>query len=139
MGESFCYNEYVIRSQESGILAENLYQQVLENGKVVYASEVIAAIAALSAQEVDGVVSFSTSTKTRWGKKINAKGVRVTISGDEVIVYLYLSMRYGVKITEVAWAVQENVKKAVENMTGLIVSQVNVHVDGMDFNKAVKD
>lgn len=120
-------------------MAENLYQQFLEHGKVVYAAEVIAAIAALSAREVDGVVSFSASTKTRWGRKVNAKGVRVNISGEEVVLYLYVSMRYGVKITEVAWAVQENVKKAVENMTGLSVSQVNVHVDGIDFSKPGKD
>lgn len=120
-------------------MAENVYQQVLEHGKVVYASEVIAAIAALSAQEVDGVVSLTGGTKVRWGKKVNPKGVRVNITGDEVILYLYLSMRYGVKITEVAWVVQENVKKAVENMTGLVVSQVNVHIDGLDFSKPVKE
>lgn len=118
-------------------MAENQYEQFLENGKVVYAAEVIAAIAALSAQEVDGVVSFSAGSKTKWGRKVNAKGVRISISGEEVVLFLYLSMSYGVKITEIAWAVQENVKKTVENMTGLTVSQVNVHVDGIDFSKSI--
>lgn len=118
-------------------MADNQYQQYLEHGKVVYAAEVIAAIAALSAQEVDGVVSFSQGIKTRFGKKVNPKGVRVNITGEEVVLTLLLSMRYGVKIMEVAWEVQENVKKAVENMTGLNVSQVNIHVDGMDFSQAV--
>ena len=65
------------------------------------------------------------------GKKNFAKGVKVEVGETEAAVDLYIIVKYGVRIPEVALAVQENVKQAIETMTGLTVVEVNIHVQGV--------
>ena len=65
------------------------------------------------------------------GKKNFAKGVKVEVGETEAAVDLYIIVKYGVRIPEVALAVQENVKQAIETMTGLSVVEVNIHVQGV--------
>jgi len=62
-----------------------------------------------------------------------AKGVKVEVGEEEAAIDLFMIVNYGSRIPDVAWAVQENVKKAIENMTGLRVIKVNVHVQGVIF------
>ncbi|NLX91052.1 MAG: Asp23/Gls24 family envelope stress response protein [Firmicutes bacterium] len=111
-------------------------------GSIRIADEVVSIIAGLAATEVDGVASMSGGIAggiaEALGKKNFAKGVKVEVGEEEAAVDLFLIVRYGSRIPDVAWAVQENVKKAIENMTGLRVVRVNVHVQGVSFPQQQK-
>ena len=106
-------------------------------GSVTFADEVIAIIAGLAATEVKGVASMSgsmsSSINEMLGKKDHTKGVKVEVGKEEAAVDLYLTLTYGLSIPDTCRAVQENVKKAIETMTGLRVVEVNVHVQGVKF------
>jgi len=114
-----------------------------EYGKVTFADEVVAIIAGLAATEVKGVAAMSGSMAggiaEKLGRKNLTKGVKVEVGEKEAAIDLYIIVDYGVRIPEVAWNIQENVKKAVETMTGLSVVEVNVHVQGVNFDRDIKD
>ena len=108
-----------------------------ELGNIHISEEVLAAISAAAALEVDGVSSLAANLGSDiaelLGKKNLAKGVRVRMEDDKVVVELSVLMTYGHTIPEMCKAVQEGVKNAVESMTGLKVSAVNVNVGGITF------
>ena len=108
-----------------------------ELGNIHISEEVLAAISAAAALEVDGVSSLAANLGSDiaelLGKKNLAKGVRVRMEDDKVVVELSVLMTYGHTIPEMCRAVQEGVKNAVETMTGLEVSAVNVNVGGITF------
>lgn len=114
-----------------------------EYGKVTFADEVVAIIAGLAATEVKGVAAMSGSMAggiaEKLGRKNLTKGVKVEVGEKEAAIDLYIIVDYGVRIPEVAWNIQENVKRAVETMTGLSVVEVNVHVQGVNFDREIKD
>ena len=99
--------------------------------------EVIAGIAGLAAHQVEGIAGMSGTLVEDIGaiigRKSFAKGVRVSRTDGEVSLDLYLNVKYGARIPEVAFKVQENVKKSVEGMTDLRVTEVNIHVQGVIF------
>lgn len=105
--------------------------------------EVVATIAGIAATEVDGVAGMSagliSGISEMLGKKTFARGARVEVGEKETAMDLYVVVEYGVRIPEVAQRVQENVKRAVESMTGLDVVQVNVHVQGVVFQREGKE
>ncbi len=107
------------------------------------ADDVIGAIAAMAATEIDGVAGMSGSITGEiahiLGKKNLAKGVKVQVSGSEVVLDLFVIAKYGSKIPDVALQVQESAKKAVESMTSLRVSEVNVHIQGVAVGTEGKD
>ena len=114
-------------------MSENMPVNVeIDNGigSVTFEDDVIAIIAGLAATEVKGVASMagsmSSSLNEMLGKKDHTKGVKVEVGTEEAAVDLYLSLYYGISIPETCRAVQENVKKAIETMTGLRVVEVNV-------------
>lgn len=113
------------------------YTIELENncGEVVIADEVVAVIAGLAAMEVDGVASMAgDATKeliSKIGRKTLSKGVKVDILEGVVTIAITLNLKYGFNIMAVSAKVQEKVKAAVENMTGLTVADVNVRVAGI--------
>jgi uncharacterized alkaline shock family protein YloU len=100
------------------------------------ADEVVSTVAAIAATEVDGVVSMTGSLVGGLGEMLGRrnpqKGVRVEVGEQEATIDVTLTVRYGVRIPEVASQVQERVKSAVERMTGLEVRAVNVHVTGVE-------
>ena len=106
-------------------------------GAIRIADEVVSIIAGLAATEVDGVAGMSGGLvggiAEMLGRKNFAKGVKVEVGEKEVAVDLYIIVKYGVRIADVALAVQENVKQAIETMTGLSVVEVNIHVQGVGF------
>lgn len=123
-------------------MSENMPVNVeIDNGigSVTFADDVIAIIAGLAATEVKGVANMlgnmSSSITEMMGKKDHTKGVKVEVGTEEAAVDLYLVLNYGINIPDVCRAVQENVKKAIETMTGLRVVEVNVHVQGVKFEK----
>ena len=101
-------------------------------GTVQIADEVVAIIAALAATEVDGVASMAGNITNevvgRLGMKNLSRGVKVEVLEGVVSVRLALNIRYGYNIPETSQKVQEKVKAAIENMTGLEVADVNVSI-----------
>ena len=106
-----------------------------EQGNVYISEEVLAGISAAAALEIEGVsgltANLGSDIAELLGKKSLAKGVSVKTEDDKVVVTLSILMAYGHTIPEVGKAVQEAVKNAVESMTGLEVSAVNVNVVGI--------
>ena len=111
-------------------------------GSIRIAEEVVSIIAGLAATEVDGIAGMSGGLvggiAEMLGKKNFAKGVKVEVGEREAAVDLYIIVKYGVRIPDVALAVQENVKHAIETMTGLTVVEVNIHVQGVGFPDELK-
>ena len=105
-------------------------------GEVKIADEVVGIIAALAATEVEGVASMAGNITneliSRLGMKNLSKGVKVDVLEGVVTVSLALNMKYNYSIMDVSAKVQEKVKRAVENMTGLEVADVNVKVAGVE-------
>ena len=117
-------NTYTIRENVSNI------------GEVRVADEVVAIIAGLAATEIEGVKSMAGNITneliSRLGMKNLSKGVKVDVLEGVVTVSLALNMKYNYSIMDVSAKVQEKVKSAVENMTGLEVADVNVKVAGVE-------
>ena len=111
--------------------------QTEENlGEVKIADEVVAIIAGLAATEVEGVSSMTGNATrelvSKLGMKSLSKGVKVDVLDGIVTVSLVLNMNYGYSIKDTTQKVQEKVKAAIENMTGLEVADVNIRVAGVD-------
>ena len=113
-------------------------KEVSTIGEVMIADDVIATIVGLSATEVEGVYAMQGNLTNelvgKLGVKNQTKGVRVTLGEEAVSVDISILMRYGYSIPKTCKAIQERVKSAIENMVGLTVSVVNVHVVGVDTN-----
>lgn len=115
----------------------NTYK-ILDDGKVgevQIADEVVAIIAGLAATEVEGVASMAGNVTNelvgKLGMKNLAKGVKVEVSTEAVVVDMALNMKYGYSIPKTSQLVQEKVKQAIENMTGLNVAEVNIRIAGI--------
>ena len=106
-------------------------------GTIRIADEVVSIIAGLAATEIDGIAGMSGGLvggiAEMLGRKNFSKGVKVEVGEREAAIDLYIIVKYGVRIPDVALAAQENIKQAIENMTGLSVVEVNVHVQGVNF------
>ncbi len=107
---------------------------------VKISDDVVQIIAGIAAGEVDGVQGMGTSltsgiAELLGGKKPISRGVKVDIREDSVTMDMHIIVRYGVRIPDIAWQVQEKVKEAVETMTGLQVLKVNIHIDGISMEK----
>lgn len=104
-------------------------------GEVQIASEVITAIAGISASEVEGIESMVGSgvgdIVGKLGGKSNSKGVKVNITDDKAELDVAVNVRFGYSIPKVSAKVQEKVSQAVSSMTGLEVTRVNVRVAGI--------
>ena len=118
----------------------NIYK-IHENGgmgAVRVADSVVAIIAGLAATEVEGVASMAGNITNelvaKLGLKNLSKGVRIDVLEDVVTVDLNLNIEYGYNILETSKTVQEKVKAAIENMTGLTVADVNVRIAGVNMD-----
>lgn len=101
-----------------------------ELGTIHISEDVLGAIAASAAAEIDGVSSLMGSAM---GKKNPNRGVKISLQDDEAVVDVYVMVRYGQPIPEVAEKIQAAVAGAVEAMAGFAVQAVNVHVGGVSF------
>lgn len=116
----------------------NIYtiQNDASKGEIKIADEVVAIIAALAATEVEGVASMAGNITNeligKLGMKNLSKGVKVDVLEGIVTVSLALNLKYNYSIIEVSAKVQEKVKNAIENMTGLEVADVNIKVAGVE-------
>lgn len=110
-------------------------------GQVTFANEVIAIIAALAASDTAGIAGMSGTAMSgiteMLGRKNLTKGVKVEVGTEEAAVDVYVVVKYGFKIQDVASSIQNNVRNAVETMTGLRVVEVNVYVQGIEMEKEI--
>lgn len=114
-----------------------------DSGKVNISDDVVGAIAGIAAKEIKGVYDMAVGVVDGIAEKLGAKksrqrGVKIDVKPEGTIIDLYIVVEFGVRIPELAWNVQENVKNSVETMTGIDVSKVNVHIDGVHFNEEEK-
>jgi uncharacterized alkaline shock family protein YloU len=127
----------VVKEQDN----RNTYQIHADSniGEVQIADEVVATIAGLAATEVEGVATMSSNITnelvSKLGMKTLSKGVKIVVSSNSVAVDLSLTLEYGYSIPNTSKQVQEKVKAAIENMTGLVVSEVNVRISGVNIDK----
>ena len=118
---------------------EKIIETTEENsvGAIRIASDVVATIASMAAAEIPGVAGMSggitSGLAQMLGRKQMTKGVKVDVSESDAALDIYIIVKYGVAIGDVAKQVQEGVKATVESMTGLVCKEVNVHVQGVSF------
>ncbi|HEX3027980.1 MAG TPA: Asp23/Gls24 family envelope stress response protein [Clostridia bacterium] len=109
-----------------------------EMGTTKISDEVVAIVAGIAATEVAGVAGMSGGIAggiaEMLGRKNLSKGVKVEVGEKEAAIDLYIIVEYGCRIPDVSWEIQEKVKKSVETMTGLNVIEVNIHVQGVNFD-----
>ena len=127
-------------TKEANMDKENRNSYNIEEvGQVQIADEVIAVIAGLAATEVDGVAkmngNITNEIVSKLGMKKLSKGVKIDIEGQDVEVTLNLVLAYGVSIPRTSKEVQEKVKNAIENMTGMNVKEVNIRIAGIDMGE----
>lgn len=110
-----------------------------ENGTITYSSDVIATIAGVAATEIDGVVSLSGGIAgglaELLGKKNVTNGIKVELLDKEAKLSLYVNIKHGAILADVAEKLQQEVKHSVEMMTGLSVSEVNVYIQSIVFDE----
>ena len=107
-----------------------------DNKGVQIANDVISTIAGKAVSDVKGVAGMAGGfaggiSEVLSGKKNLSKGIKVDINENEAKIDVNIIVEYGVRIPDVAFEIQNRVKKAIETMTGLKVLSVNVHVQGV--------
>ena len=125
MGKETVKNTYVLQEDEN-------------IGTVQIADEVVAIIASLAATEVEGVSSMAGNITNELMSKVGVKGltkgVKVEVNGKNVKADITLIVKYGYSIPAISQKVQERVKNAIENMTGLTVTDVNIRIAGVNMS-----
>ena len=116
--------------------------QALENGAIHISEEVIVSIAAMAAQDVEGVFGLGSGSAAELGmlkKKSAGKDIHVVISeDDEISIDCYIVVLYGHSVVEVAKNVQEAVASTVASTTGRTVHNVNVSIGGISLPRNTK-
>ena len=130
--------ENEVKKQEE--VVEEVKEEQTENG-IEISNDVIAVIAGVAVSEVQGVASMSGGfaggiTEVLSGKKNLAKGIKVEKSENSAKIDVNIIVEYGSRIPDVAFEIQNRVKKSVEEMTGLKVEEVNVHIQGVNTESA---
>lgn len=124
-------NEVVIKEEQTTL------------GSIRIADEVVKIVAGLAASEVKGVAGMSGGVMgdltEMLGRKNLSKGIKVEVGEKEAAIDLFIIVEYGSRIPEVASNIQRAVQEAIEKMTGLIVTEVNVNVQGVTFVQEAKE
>ena len=117
----------------------HVLQEDDKKGTIQIADDVVAVIAGLAATEVKGVAAMAgnitNEIMSKVGRKNLSKGVKISIQGNRVKISLAIMMEYGYNIPGTCSKVQDRVKNAVENMTGLTVTDVDIRIASVDMNK----
>ena len=122
---------------EVEVLNEEVALESNDNNEIRIADDVVAVIAGVAVSEVQGVSSMAGGfaggiSDVLSGKKNLSKGIKVELGDKETKIDVNIIVEYGTRIPDIAFEIQNRVKKAVETMTGLKVIEVNVHVQGVN-------
>lgn len=131
----------VVLEEESKIENEGMNVEIANN--LTISEDVIGIIAGIAAAEVEGVSGMTLGfvdgiNQILGNNKKYSKGVKIELDGNNVVIDLYVIVKYGVRIPDVAFSIQNAVKSQVETMTGLNVQSVNINVQGVTFDKVDK-
>ena len=106
-------------------------------GDIKISDEVIATIASVATKEIEGISGLSLSIAgeiaSKFVKKNLSKAIKVSSDDGNLTIDISVIVKYGIRIPDISWEVQENVKKSVESMSGLNVEKVNIIIAGVDF------
>ena len=111
--------------------------RLAREGNLSYKRNLVNQIVELAAKEIAGVASFSDSKVLRMKKALNKnfkRGIILNFLEDGVCIDVYLNILFGHAVNDVAFRVQENIKRSVESMTEFKVKKTNVHIYGIDFD-----
>lgn len=127
---------------ETNIENEGMTVEIANN--LIISEDVISIIAGIAAAEVEGVSGMTLGlvdgiNQILGSNKKYSKGVKIELDGNNVVIDLYVIVKYGVRIPDVAFSIQNAVKTEVETMTGLNVQSVNINVQGVTFDKVEKN
>lgn len=119
-------------------------EEITENEGIQISNDVIAVISGVAVSEVQGVSSMAGGfaggiSEVLSGKKNMSKGIKVDVQEKNTKIDVNIIVEYGARIPDVAFEIQKRVKKSVESMTGLTVTEVNVHVQGVNTNLEKKE
>lgn len=115
------------------------FKQTIGNLKI--SQEVIGSIASFATREVDGVAGMAqcpANIKNLLNKMPVTRSIGIELNDGIAVIDVYVKLRYGARIPDVAERIQVNVKEAVQNMTSIVVSKVNVFVEGIVFDEPAK-
>ena len=126
-----------MEKEEVNEIKEEVLVQGQDNNEIKIADDVVAVIAGVAVSEVSGVFGMAGGfaggiTEVLSGKKNLSKGIKVEVGEKETKIDVNIIVEYGTRIPDIAFEIQNRVKKAVETMTGLKVIEVNVHVQGVN-------
>lgn len=135
-------NTDVVLEEETNIENEGMNVEIANN--LIISEDVIGIIAGIAAAEVEGVSGMTLGlvdgiNQILGSNKKYSKGVKIELNGNNVVIDLYVIVKYGVRIPDVAFSIQNAVKTEVETMTGLNVQSVNINVQGVTFDKVEKN
>lgn len=128
---------------EVEVIKEEVALESNDNNEIKIADDVVAVIAGVAVSEVSGVYGMAGGfaggiSEVLSGKKNLSKGIKVEVGEKETKIDVNIIVEYGTRIPDVAFEIQNRVKKAVETMTGLKVVEVNVHVQGVNTDTAME-
>lgn len=110
-----------------------------DNDNMMITDEAIAVMAGVAASEVRGVSGmsggFAGGIAEVFGRRNLSKGVKVVTKNDSTTVDLYVIVKYGHRIPDLAYEIQENVKSTIESLSGITVDAVNIHIQGIDYSE----
>ena len=109
---------------------------------VTYKKNVVMSIVSLATQEISGIASISrksvSAIRSAFSKNIN-RGIIVDFENNNAKIDVFVNVKFGCSVKDVAFRVQENIKSSVESMTEYKVEAVNVHVVGVNFSESEND
>ena len=130
--------EEVVAEETSEVTVEQPESERVGNIKI--SIDVVSTIAGVATMSCEGVHSMAGTLAGDIAERLGAKkknpnkGVKVDMNETNASVDLYIIVKYGVRIPELAWEIQESVKNNIESMTGLNVDKVNIHIEGVNFD-----
>ncbi len=108
-----------------------------ENSNIEVSEDVISTIASKATLETKGVSGLSAGIGKQIATMLNrehlSKGIKVLIQGNRVYIDVYVIISYGFRIPEVAWEIQNSIKRDVEAMTEAVVEEVNIHIQSINY------
>lgn len=111
-----------------------------DSDNMMITDEAIAVMAGVAASEIKGVASmsggFAGGIAEVFGRRNLSKGVKVVTKNDVTTVDLYVIVKYGYRIPDLAYEIQENVKDTIESLSGISVDAVNIHIQGVDYSES---
>jgi uncharacterized alkaline shock family protein YloU len=116
-------------------MSKNDYIEDANNANIKISKDVLLSITAKAISSIEGVELLNTGGGITdiISRKNTSKGIKIEVKDNDVIIDLFISLRYGDKINEVGYDIQKKVKDSIEMMTDLNVKEVNVHIDELKF------